>query len=79
MKYLLLIVVVIVAILLLPRQRVRADKRTSRARQPGGPDVQEMVACAHCQVHLPSGDAVRDGAGRSFCSDAHRLAGPRGS
>jgi uncharacterized protein len=36
-----------------------------------------MLACAHCGVHLPSADALRDAAGRAYCSDAHRLAGPR--
>jgi hypothetical protein len=28
-------------------------------------------------VHLPSADALRDAAGHAYCSDAHRLAGPR--
>ena len=37
----------------------------------------EMVACAHCGLHLPRADAVADAQGRLFCGDAHRLAGPR--
>ncbi len=38
---------------------------------------QAMIACAHCGVHLPQADTVADAAGRAFCSEAHRLAGPR--
>jgi uncharacterized protein len=36
-----------------------------------------MLACAHCGVHLPGDETVRDEAGRAYCGDAHRLAGPR--
>ena len=39
--------------------------------------AQPMLACAHCGVHLPQADAQMDAAGRSFCTEAHRLAGPR--
>jgi uncharacterized protein len=38
---------------------------------------QTMLACAHCGVHLPQPDALMDAAGRPFCTEAHRLAGPR--
>jgi uncharacterized protein len=48
-----------------------------RARKARPPQAQPMVACAHCGVHLPRSDAVADGAGRLFCGDAHRIAGPR--
>jgi uncharacterized protein len=37
----------------------------------------EMLACAHCGVHLPRPDASFDVQGRAYCSEAHRLAGPR--
>jgi uncharacterized protein len=48
------------------------------SRQPSRPPApQAMLACAHCGVHLPQSDALMDPAGRPFCSDAHRLAGPR--
>ena len=40
-------------------------------------EAQAMMACAHCGVHLPQQDTVADAAGRPFCSEAHRLAGPR--
>jgi len=35
-----------------------------------------MLACAHCGVHLPASLALR-AQGHSFCSAAHRDAGPR--
>jgi uncharacterized protein len=35
-----------------------------------------MVRCVHCGLHLPQADAVTDDAARSYCSAAHRSAGP---
>lgn len=52
-----------------------AAPRASRPAAPAKP--QAMLACAHCGVHLPQSDVVADAAGRPYCSDAHRLAGPR--
>ena len=84
MKYLLVLLVVIVgAWLLIGRRRgdrtppagpsAKADKAAkARAAKP-----QEMLACAHCGVHLPQAEALMDAGGRPFCSEAHRLAGPR--
>ena len=49
---------------------------------PPGPDPQAMVRCAHCGLHLPLSDAVRDEAAtgdepaRLYCGEAHRLLGP---
>jgi uncharacterized protein len=40
--------------------------------------VDDMVACAHCGVHLPRADAVVDGADL-FCGDDHRRLGRRAS
>lgn len=61
-----------------------------RRRPPGPPPVapkapkpaantppQSMLACAHCGVHLPQADALFDVGGKPFCSEAHRLQGPR--
>lgn len=76
---LLMIAVVVVGALYLLRgrrsDRGSADSQASRDARPA--DAAAMVACAHCGVHLPSDDAVTDREGRRFCSDAHRLAGPR--
>ena len=35
-----------------------------------------MVPCAHCGIHLPTSEALLDQAGRPFCSESHRRAGP---
>ncbi|HEU5294133.1 MAG TPA: PP0621 family protein [Burkholderiaceae bacterium] len=67
-----LLVVLLVGVVLWwlsARPRSARDSRT--LRQP-----QAFARCAHCGVHLPLSDAVieRDIA---YCSEAHRLAGPR--
>ncbi|MDE2368957.1 MAG: hypothetical protein KGN16_08290 [Burkholderiales bacterium] len=83
MKVLLLVVVLLVLLWLLrsgPRGGRAASPRSgSRPRAPARDAGQPvpMVACVHCGLHLPRDEAVVDGAGRSFCSEAHRLAGPR--
>ena len=42
--------------------------------QPRTPPVEEMVRCAHCDLHLPRSAAVRDG-DSWYCSEAHRSLG----
>ncbi|ATE60954.1 PP0621 family protein [Thauera sinica] len=61
----------------------RAIRRAGEGRAAGGEKagktrrrVEHMVECAHCGVHVPESEGVRDGE-RFFCSEAHRLAGPR--
>lgn len=76
----LLLVVVIVVWLVLGRRGTPPDEppRGGPAKKPGaksGP--QALLACAHCGVQLPRAEAQFDAAGRPFCSEAHRLAGPR--
>ncbi len=74
MKYLIVLLVVggVVWWLLSRRPAVRPPKAA-----PGKtPASQAIVACAHCGVHLPQAEAVV-GAGGNFCTEAHRLAGPR--
>ena len=81
------IVVVIVALLLLvwlllgsSRRRakdVRRDAAAPPAARSAKPaQVEGMVACAHCGVHLPDSLALRLGE-QAFCSLAHREAGAR--
>jgi uncharacterized protein len=86
MKYLLLLAVLTVAVLWWSVGRrgsrgapppgaapgARTDGTERSGRHPAA-----MVACAHCGVHLPQPEALFDAAGRPFCSEAHRLAGPR--
>jgi len=49
--------------------RSRREDDPGRSAAPA-----DMVRCAHCGLHVPKGEAVRDGP-RSFCCDAHREAG----
>lgn len=56
-------------------------RNTALERRPPPPAVRQggerwMVACAHCGVHLPRDEALADPHGRSYCSTAHRDAGP---
>lgn len=73
MKYLIVILVVVAVGWLLLRGRT-SDRRVRRGASSGA-NLQAMVQCAHCGVHLPRADAVEDRLG-AFCSEAHRLAGP---
>jgi uncharacterized protein len=47
----------------------------ARTPTPAGTAPEAMVDCAHCGLHFPASEAVRDGA-RSYCCSAHRDAGP---
>ncbi len=69
----LVLVVGLVLWLLFGRSRARAE---GRKRADPSPSPTSFAVCAHCGVHLPSHDAVTDGT-KAYCSDAHRLAGPR--
>lgn len=51
--------------------RLRAPRPPRR--RGAAPRPQEIVACAHCGLHLPRADAVA-GPGGLYCSEAHRLA-----
>jgi uncharacterized protein len=76
MKYLLLLLVVGV-VLFLMFGRSRKPSEPARRSAPRPPEAAPMLVCAHCGVHLPRDDAVLDDAGRAYCGDAHRIAGPR--
>jgi uncharacterized protein len=76
-KYLLVLLVVVVGLWLLLRGRGDAPRPPDGRRRGKPPAAEQVVACVHCGLHLPRADAVVDAAGRPYCSDAHRLAGPR--
>ena len=80
-KLLLLLAVIGVAVWWLSGRRGPRPPPAGPTRPPPPASTpvepQPMVACAHCGVHLPQDDTVADAAGRPFCSEAHRLAGPR--
>ena len=87
MKYLLVLLVVVIGLFLLmgrvrrprpPDEPPRPDRSPPPAATPAAKaSPVPMLACAHCGVHLPSEEARLDAAGRGYCGDAHRLAGPR--
>ncbi len=80
MKYLLVLIVVGVALWLINARRRMPPPGGGGGRTRGPappPRPQAMLACVHCGVHVPQGDVVADAAGRPYCSEAHRLAGPR--
>jgi len=75
LRWLVLAVAVFAAIWLLRRSRARReDGRASAERQ--GPQA-ALVRCAHCDVHLPRGEALEH-AGHFYCSEEHRRLGPAG-
>ncbi len=82
MKFLLLLLVIGGAIAWFAFGRRSGRGNDAPPQSPPSPPSppakpQAMLSCAHCGVHLPAADALRDAAGRAFCSEAHRLAGPR--
>lgn len=54
-----------------PRHKADGGKPTKSAQ------TDRIEPCAHCGVHLPVSEALHDIGGRVYCSEAHRLAGPR--
>jgi uncharacterized protein len=89
MKYLLVLLVVVVgAWIFVSRRRGPGGKpplSESAPQQDVGDQHQgapkalpaNIIACVHCGLHLPQPEAQVDAQGRFFCTEAHRLAGPR--
>ena len=85
-KYLLIIGIAL-GVYWLWRQGRMAESREARPAPPESPaaarkstvkPLQDMVACAHCGLHLPRSEALADGPGGSapfYCSAAHRQSG----
>ena len=79
MRWMILALVVVLVCLWVLR-----EKRPKQVRRPAPPEQQAigseaMTPCAYCQVHVPESEAVRDAAGRGFCSEQHRRLGAAGS
>lgn len=70
MKYLLLIVVLAVIWSIWKKRQAGG---AARPAAPAQTSPENMLTCAHCGVHFPEGDGVRE-AGEAFCSEAHRQA-----
>jgi uncharacterized protein len=79
LRILLIVVAVVVLVAMLRSTLRRGARKAERAAPPPQapaepPRVEDMVACAHCGVHLPRGEAVATADGTLFCGEAHRLA-----
>lgn len=75
MKYLLVLVVIVMAVGIWRNKRRDevAERKTAGTRPaPALKQPQNMVACAHCGLHLPQADAVTDGENQYYCSAEHR-------
>jgi uncharacterized protein len=55
--------------------RWRRSLRSQAPKPPGQDKVANMVACAHCGVNLPEGEALVVN-GHHFCCASHRDQGP---
>ena len=56
---------------------VYALLRSSSRRRQAPPDTNKseaMTKCAHCGVHFPSAESIREGV-RDYCCDEHRRLG----
>ncbi|TXH39637.1 MAG: hypothetical protein E6Q94_00805 [Burkholderiaceae bacterium] len=73
MKYLVLLIVLIVAIGLWRSRRVP----DASPRRPTPPDrsPQDILACAHCGVHIPKAEALMLG-DQAYCCAEHQRLGP---
>lgn len=77
LKYLIIALIIVLLLYspMLRRERGNPSAKTPTPRPPQR-EAEQMLQCAHCGVHLPEGDALRDEQGRPYCSPAHRRAGP---
>jgi uncharacterized protein len=71
MKYLIWLLVILVAIWAFKRSR-RPAKPTEDPKTPSA-SPSNMVACAHCGLHLPQEEAITGTKGL-YCSTEHRAA-----
>lgn len=74
MKYVLLAVVLMVAWGVWSKQR-RRPPPAAKPRPPAALPVDNMVACAHCGMHVPQSEALLQNE-RLYCSRSHSQQGP---
>jgi len=72
MKFLVLIVAVVVLLWLLRSGRRGTQPPPAAKPVPPG-ELQAMVSCAQCGIHLPQNEAL-PGRGGVFCGEPHRSA-----
>ena len=73
MKNLLILLAIVAAVLI-----VRFLLRQRRTDRPRIVAASEMVRCEHCGLHLPLGNAIRDGT-QWYCSREHQRLGRGGT
>ncbi|URI09379.1 hypothetical protein MW290_27830 [Aquincola tertiaricarbonis] len=78
MKYLVLFLIIGVVLYVMSRKRSAPPPTPRRPRPSAAPQLEGMVACGHCGLHLPRSESLPGPDGQVFCSAAHRDAGPRG-
>ncbi|MGB3069863.1 MAG: PP0621 family protein [Ottowia sp.] len=71
MKLLILLLAVLGGVWLWKRGRRLEQSRQAPPRRKGRQEVQPMLSCPVCGVHVPQTDAVKGQRG-SYCSAAHR-------
>lgn len=62
--------------LLRPRRKNTTPPGAARPASAASTPLEAMVDCATCGLHFPASEALQDEAARSYCSTAHRDAGP---
>lgn len=73
MKYLVLLIVLVVAIGIWRSRRAAETGPRQPPSPPGNP--QDILACAHCGVHIPQAEALMLGS-QAYCCQEHRSLGP---
>ncbi|MCB5190244.1 hypothetical protein LG198_05840 [Methylobacillus arboreus] len=66
LKLLLLAIVFWLIYTILKRYRSSVDQKPQSREKP-----EDMVQCAHCQLHLPRSESIKSGA-LHYCSETHR-------
>lgn len=73
------LIAILILVLILGWWASRAlERRKRRPRaSPKKPGPERMLACAHCGVHIPESEGVRDDSG-FYCCPEHRRIGSSG-
>ena len=71
MKFLFFLLVALLVVWVVKRTRMSPPSGTAKPEGESSPT--EMVACAHCGIHLPRAEAV-SGQKSLYCSTEHRSA-----
>ena len=75
-RLLVLIILVVAAVWLIRRAlRPKPPPAAKAEGAPGKAIAGDLVACAHCGLNLPRGEALTAGAG-VYCSEDHARKGP---